>query len=119
MRNRPPGRGSVSAECSVKPSGPNQRSSWRASVHAAKTRSRGASRTRVRLTVLSRFCILLFGEALQIAQAGLELAADHLVHVDKDVNDLGKVGNRPLHAPSHLGRAALRREQELDLVVRL
>src|SRR5271154_2472224 len=46
-RQPPPGRTSMSRLVVVKPRGPHQRTICFGSVHAPKTRSRGASKTRV------------------------------------------------------------------------
>src|SRR3954463_12166634 len=98
-RNAPPGRGSASHEGTVKPRGPNQRESAFASVHAANTHSRGASRTRVTVTVRSLRSTLLLGEGLEVGKAGLELSADHAIHVDEYVHDLREIRHRPGHRP--------------------
>src|SRR3974377_304890 len=51
---RPPGRTSISLTVQVKPSGPNHWQKASASVHAANTASRAASKTRTRTISRSR-----------------------------------------------------------------
>src|SRR5690348_6613907 len=53
MRMAPPGLASASQTGFVKPCGPHHRASWAGSVHALKTRSRGASKVRVRTSFRS------------------------------------------------------------------
>src|SRR2546425_9273178 len=52
-RKAPPGRTSILQEGVVKPCGPHQRTRRSGSVHALKTRARGASKTRSMTSVRS------------------------------------------------------------------
>src|SRR5262245_33119581 len=61
---------------------------------------------------------LLFGRGPEIGEPGLEVLADHLVHVEEKVNDLGEVGSLALHRPLYAGGVALRLQCEDDVVVR-
>src|SRR5215212_9873126 len=110
MSQRPPGRASISQTGLVKWCGPHHCAICTESVHARQTRSRGASSTRVKVTsrvILSASvmtsptnageCRLFLGGGFQLGEAGLEVAADHLIHVEEHMDDLGEVRRRTGH----------------------
>src|ERR1700732_1343833 len=110
----PPGLRSISQTGLVKVFGPHHFASCFGSVHALNTSSRGALKTRVMVSsrsanvFLSALLVtgcsywgyflrarffsfvrrLLFSEHLQVGEAGLEVLADHAVHIEKDVHNL-------------------------------
>lgn len=60
---------------------------------------------------------LPFSHALQIGKAGLEVPADHLVHVEEDPHDLRDEGAGAMHGPRDVGGAARGLQRELGDVV--
>src|SRR2546430_14766135 len=61
----------------------------------------------------------LFSDALQIGKTGLEVLADHAVHVEKHVDDFRKVGRVALHLPRDVSAIPPGLKRELDDVVGL
>src|SRR5206468_10007691 len=55
----------------------------------------------------------------QVGETGLEILADHIVHVDKDAHQLRDVRTAAVHCPRYIRRVALRDERELGRVVAL
>src|SRR5207244_5544610 len=60
-----------------------------------------------------------FDDRLEIRETGLELRADHLVHVDEDADQFADIRRRTFHRPRHLRRVSLRHEREPGDVVSL
>lgn len=59
----------------------------------------------------------MFHGDLEAGEAGLEVAADHAVHVDEQADDLPEERKISVHGLGHVRDFAPRREGELDVVV--
>src|SRR6185503_7854628 len=79
---------------------------------AAWRRGRAGARAATR-------CASLLGERFQVGEAGLEVLADHLVHVEEQAHQLRDERARTVHGPGDLGRLAARLEKEVGAVVAL
>src|SRR5216110_1454841 len=75
----PPGRRSIRQYGSVKPFGPHQRSRRSGSVHALKTSSRGASKTRVMTSSPAAGFLAALGSGLLAAMLLLVLQLTQIV----------------------------------------
>src|SRR5690349_17891220 len=60
---------------------------------------------------------LAFGSGLHVGEALLELATDHAIHIDEDMEDLADERRRPGHRPGHVRGAAGRLKRECDEVM--
>jgi len=58
------------------------------------------------------------GQRLQVDQPLLEILAHHLVHIEDQMHQLGKVRHAAFHRPRHRGGIGLRPEREFSGVVR-
>src|SRR6266404_4305082 len=76
-RKAPPGRASILQEGIVKPCGPHQRTRRSGSVHALKTRARGASKTRSMMSV--RSAVVAVGLVLAAMSPSLPLQLAQVV----------------------------------------
>jgi hypothetical protein len=56
---------------------------------------------------------LFLGRGLEVGEADLEVAADHLVEVEQRAHHLGDVAGGPVHRPRDGGGVAVRREMVL------
>src|SRR5207302_1473840 len=61
---------------------------------------------------------LVLGNSLQVGKTGLEVLADHAVHVNEYGNELRNIEHGALHDPGDVGGVALGFEREFDDVVR-
>src|SRR5882672_5806262 len=80
-----------------------------------------ASMTRWMSDVVTRPSVVArrsaFGDCLEVCQANLEVAADHLVHVEEHTHQLGDERARSVDRPGDVGRLALALQVELGDVV--
>src|SRR5438045_2440203 len=78
-RKAPPGRASIVQEGIVKPCGPHQRTRRSGSIHALKTRARGASKTRSMMSVRSEVVAVAVGLVLAAMSPPLPLQLAQVV----------------------------------------
>src|SRR5574341_1444684 len=62
---------------------------------------------------------LPFRDRLEVGEPGLEVPANHLVHVDEHVDDFRNERRGSLHGPGDVGRSAVGNEREFDRVLDL
>src|SRR6267378_1521222 len=60
---------------------------------------------------------LILSNGLQVGKSGLEILADHAVHIDEDSYELRDVGHGALHGPGDVGRVTLGFQREFDDVL--